>query len=132
MEALIIAVWVRRQEIAFQTARAQIQALLSQQGADDETIQKAFEDLKQCFFPYLANAQQEQKKQMRDVLEREVRRGPLAVVPQVDLFKPTIASKLAKGEKALQQRAALLQQGQLTNMDPFRTARRKTRRRGAS
>jgi hypothetical protein len=130
MEMFMILVWFRREELKFQTARANLQAMLSQQGADDKTIMEAFEDLKNCFFPYLNNQREEHVKQMRKALERELARGPLQVTPTMDMNAVKVAARLERGARQLRERAVMTQQGQLEELDRqvrFQQGRRRPR-----
>jgi hypothetical protein len=128
MEIIFLLVWNMRQKIEFQKARAELQALLSQKGAEPKEILQAFDDLRESFFPFDKNAREADLKEMRETLMREVSRGLLSLVPQVDLNRHKIASKLARGQKLLDERIAMQQRGRMESIDAFDRARRKPRR----
>ena len=105
MELLFLLVWNMRQRIEFQKSRSTLQALLSQQGAESKDIMGAFDDLRNAFFPFDKNEKEDEKRRLRDELMREVNRGPVAVTPMVDTYRPKIASKLARGQALMKERA---------------------------
>lgn len=105
MELLFLLVWNMRQRIEFQKARSTLQALLSQQGAESKEILSSFDDLRESFFPFDKNEKEDEKRRLRDELMKEVNRGPVVVVPMVDTYRPKIASKLARGQEILAERA---------------------------
>jgi hypothetical protein len=128
---MFLLVWKMRQSIEFQKSRALIQALMSQQGAQDEHIKKVFDDLKESFFPFDKNQRAAELKKMKDAMNYWVNHGPVVVVPQDDgKSQRRMASKLAKGAKDLAQRLTMEKQGSMVELDPFQKAKR--RQRGAS
>lgn len=126
MELLFLLVWNMRQKIEFQKARSTLQALLSQQGAESKQIMESFEDLREAFFPFDKNEKEDEKRRLRDELMKEVARGPVVVEPMVDLYRPKIASKLARGQEILEQR---IKYHEGAPIDEFRQAQRRPRRR---
>ena len=130
MEILFLVLWRMRQEIDFHKNRAVLQGLMSQQGADPKSIEKAFEDLRQSFFPFEKTQREEEVVVLRKVLDREMKRGALSVRPMVDMTQKKMSKKLAKGQESLQRRANMLRVGQLQKLDnsPLADARQKPRR----
>jgi DNA modification methylase len=127
MEMIFLMVWKRRQDIEFQKSRATLQALLSQKGAADKEILKAFEDLKDAFFPYDKNQKSDEIKKMREAMQKELKRGPLEISVIRDPDHKKTEAKLAKGQEVLRQGEALRREGRLQPMDPFDRARRRKR-----
>ena len=127
MEIVFLLVWNMRQKIEFQKARAELQALISQKGAESKEILAAFDDLRESFFPFDKNAKEADLKEMRSVLEREVARGALSLTPQVDLNRHKIASKLARGKANLEERIAMQKAGGMEAIDAFDRARQRAR-----
>lgn len=130
MEMVFLAVWKMRQSIEFQKTRVVVQAQMSQQGVEGKLIEKAFDDLRQAFFPFEKTQKQESNDMLRKALEREVARGGLSITPMQDLTKAGMRQKLNKGAHAIDQRADLLRQGRLKPIDqqsPFTTAKRRPR-----
>lgn len=127
MEILFLLVWNMRQEIEFQKQRVLVQAMLAQRGAEQEEIIKAFDHLRQVFFPYDKNAKKEELKKMRDVLQRSVAAGPMEVRPLVDTYLPKIKSSLERGQVSLKKKADMLRSGASVQLDPFEKARRRPR-----
>jgi len=133
METLFLVLWRMRQQVDFQKSRVLVQALMNQQGAEPKHIEEAFEDLRESFFPFEQAKRDEEIKDLKKVMHRELARGPMSVKPMVDMTRETMKKKLSQGQAALQERADLLQSGRLQNLDqgdPFERARR--RKRGAS
>lgn len=132
MGIMFILVWKMRQAIEFQKERALIQALMAQQGAHDDSIKKAFDDLKEAFFPFDKNQRETDLKKMRHAMEYWVKQGPVIIEAQDDgRNQKKMASKLVRGQQELAKRLSLERAGQSTDMDPIQTAMRKPRR-GAS
>jgi hypothetical protein len=130
MEMIFLAVWKMRQTIEFQKTRVVVQAQLSQQGVEGKLIEKAFEDLRQAFFPFEKTQREETNDLLRKALHKEVSRGALTIKPQMDLTRAQMRQKLTKGAMVVSQRADLLRQGRLKPIDqesPFLTARRRSR-----
>ena len=128
---MFLLVWKMRQSIEFQKSRALIQALMAQQGAQDDHIKKVFDDLKEAFFPFDKNQREAELKKMRDVMNYWVNHGPVVVIPQDDgKQQRKMASKLARGAKDLADRLSMEKQGAMKEIDPFQKAKRRTR--GAS
>lgn len=125
---MFLLVWKMRQSIEFQKSRAIIQALMSQQGAQDEAIKSAFTDLKDAFFPFDKNQKSAENKQFREILERNIKQGPLAVIPSEDQKqKRRSLSQIMRAEDALISRNKMKEQGKIQNMDPFTKAKRRPR-----
>ena len=117
-----------RQKIEFQKSRALIQALMSQQGAQDEHIKKVFDELNEAFFPFDKNQKESELKRMREAMRKAVSAGPLAVFAQDDgKAARTVASRLKKGQRNLEERKAQEAIGLTRSIDPFETARRRPR-----
>jgi len=133
MEILFLVLWRMRQQVDFQKSRVLVQALMNQQGAEPKHIEAAFEDLRESFFPFEKTVRDDEIKDLKKVMHRELARGPMAVKPMVDMTRDTMKKKLSQGQAALQEREALRRSGRLQNLDqedPFKKARQ--RRRGAS
>src|SRR5258708_5648124 len=97
---MFLLVFKMRQSIEFQKSRTLVQALMSQQGANDEHIKKAFDDLKEAFFPFDKNQRQAELKKMRDAMNYWINQGPVVVELQSDPKQERrMASKLARGQK---------------------------------
>lgn len=130
MEMIFLVVWKMRQNIEFQKTRVVVQAQMSQQGVEGKLIEKAFEDLRQAFFPFERTEREETIDSLRKALMKEVGRGGLSVKPMMDLTRAQMRQKLDKGAHALNQRAHLLKEGRLRSIDepnPFLSARRRPR-----
>lgn len=127
MEILFLMVWTMRQDIEFQKSRATLQALLSQKGADDKTILKAFEDLRNAFHPFDRVQKKEDEKHQKDALRRWIQHGPVEVQAQIDPNRRKVASRLRRGDKDLAQRKAMEIGGQVVGIDAFQRSRRRPR-----
>lgn len=130
MEMIFLAVWKMRQNIEFQKTRVVVQAQLSQEGVEGKLIEKAFEDLRQAFFPFEKTQKEESIDMLRKALHKEVGRGGLKITPMADLTRVQMRQKLTQGNMALDRRADLLKKGQLKSMDrpsPFVAAKRRPR-----
>ncbi len=123
-------VWKMRQTIEFQKSRIQAQGLLAQKDADDDTIKKVFEELKEAFFPFDRNEKMQESKQAREQLMREISRGPLLLTPLGDPSYPKNRSSLERGRQELAKRLSMEASGQSKEMDVFQKAQRRPR--GAS
>jgi hypothetical protein len=129
---MFLLVWKMRQAIDFQKQRSLIQALMAQQGAQDDTIKKVFDDLKDAFFPFDKNQRKQDIKKMKRDLDYWIKQGPVIVEPQDDgRNQRKIASRLAKGHQALANRLSMEKKGMTKEMDPFQKSKRKNRK-GAS
>jgi hypothetical protein len=117
---LVILIWKMRQDREFHTSRAQIQATVSShKDGDKDAIQKAYDDLRNSFFPYNKNDKDAETVRMRETMLKEIARGPLRVTLKEDpAAARKIASKLVRGQQAMEQRAALLRAGAIQKMDP--------------
>lgn len=125
---MFLLVFKMRQSIEFQKSRALIQALMSQQGANDEHIKKAFDDLKGAFFPFDSNQRTAELKKMRDAMTYWVNHGPVVVEAQSDgRQEKRMASKLARGQRELESRKAQEKSGRIVGLDPFEKAKRRSR-----
>ena len=129
MEILFLVLWRMRQQIEFHKSRVVVQSLLSQEGVSGESIEKAFEDLRNAFFPFEENAKSAEEEKLRKVLYRELARGPLKVTPMVDVTKEGLKQKLHQGQQELKEQARQLQTGRLRplDQDPFEKSRRRKR-----
>jgi len=127
MEMVFLMVWKARQNIEFQKSRSLVQALLSQKGAESHEIEKAFADLKEAFFPFDRNVRKAELEKMRMAMADELKRGPLSVMPLQDITKRRFSSKLTEGETKIRQRASMLQEGKIVDIDTFRQAQRRPR-----
>ena len=134
MEILFLVLWRMRQELAFQQSRSAVQSMLSQQGADSKSIEKAFEDLKNSFFPFEKTQRAEEIEILKKVMSKELKRGALSVRPMIDLTRAKNKKKLERGDRILKQRASQLRQGALKPLekDPFLKAKRRRKRSSAS
>jgi hypothetical protein len=125
---MFLLVWKMRQSIEFQKSRALIQALMSQQGAQDDNIRKVFDELKEAFFPFDKNQRTAELKKMRDAMNYWVKHGPVVIERQDDGGNSRkMASRLRSGQKSLAERAAQEKQGGTVKLDPFQKAKRRTR-----
>lgn len=125
---MFLLVYQMRQRIEFQKSRSLIQALMSQQGAQDEHIKKAFEDLKEAFFPFDKNQRSAELKKMRQAMDYWVKHGPVIVEAQDDgRQQKKMASKLLRGQKDLADRISQEKQGKISGLDPFEKAKRRSR-----
>ena len=130
MEALFLVLWKMRQWIEFQKNRTVVQALLSQEGASDKVIAKTFEDLKEAFFPFEGNQREVEIEKLRKILNQELRRGPLKVVPLVDVTRAQLKHRLDQGQQAVKEQAELLRRGKLRMLDRDPFAKKRGRKRG--
>jgi hypothetical protein len=130
MEMIFLAIWKMRQNVKFQETRVLVQAMLSQQGVEGKLIEKAFEDLKQAYFPFEKTRVEEEKDMLKKALQKEVARGGMRVTPMADMTRPMMKQKLNRGTRLLNQKAELLKEGRLKPLDqgtPFTTAKRRPR-----
>lgn len=104
METFHLLIWKMRQDIEFQKSRATLQALMNQKGAESKHIEEAFKDLRSAFFPFEKNQRKQEVGNLRQLMLREVARGALSVVPQVDMDHKKMANRLARGQERLYQR----------------------------
>ena len=134
MEILFLVLWRMRQQIEFQKNRAIVQALMSQQGSEGEAIEKAFDDLRESFFPFEKKQRSVEIANLKKVMDTELARGALKVTPMVDLTRSTMKQKLAQGQEALTQRAEMLRAGKLRTLDgdPMEAAKRRQRKQAAA
>lgn len=101
---------------------------MSQQGANDEHIKKAFDDLKEAFFPFDKNQRHAELKKMKDAMNYWVNHGPVVIEAQPDgRQEKKMASKLARGLRDLESRRAQEKSGRLVELDPFDKAKRRSR-----
>lgn len=124
---MFLLVYKMRQSIEFQKSRALIQAMASQQGAENEHIRKAYDDLKEAFFPFDKNQREAELKKMRSAVEHWVKHGPVVVTVD-DAYQQQdrqrkMGVKLAKGQAKLAERYTQ----KTESLDPFQKARRRTR-----
>lgn len=132
MEILSLVLWRMRQQIEFQKSRVIVTALLNQQGAEPKHIEKAYDDLRESFFPFEQSEREEEISVLKKVMEKELARGPLSVKPMVDLTRDKVKKKLAKGQQILQEKADRLKKGSLRNLDRDPFAQARGRKRSAS
>lgn len=117
-----------RQSIEFQKSRALVQALMSQQGANDEHIKKVFDDMKEAFFPFDRNQRNSEIKKMRDAMNYWVGQGPVVVQAEADPRQEKLrASKLARGQRDLENRIAQDKSGRIVGLDPYDRAKHRSR-----
>jgi hypothetical protein len=125
---MFLLVFKMRQSIEFQKSRAIVQALISQQGAQDENIKKAFDDLKEAFFPFDRNQRQAELKKMREAMKYWINQGPVVVEAQMDPRQGRrMASKLARGQRSLEERKEQEKTGRIVGLDAFEKAKRRKR-----
>lgn len=125
---MFLLVFKMRQSIEFQKSRALVQALMSQQGANDEHIKKAFTDMKEAFFPFDKNQRTAELKKMRDAVNYWVNHGPVVIEAQSDgRHEKKMASKLARGQRELEAHKAQEKAGRIVGLDPFAKAKRRSR-----
>lgn len=125
---MFLLVYHMRQKIEFQKSRALIQGLMSQKDAQDESIRKVFDELKEAFFPFDKNQRVAEIKKMREAMDYWVKQGPVVVEAQDDGKQSRrMASKLLRGKKDLEERKTQEKQGRMVDIDPFEKAKRRTR-----
>lgn len=125
---MFLLVFKMRQSIEFQKSRALIQALMSQQGANDDHIKKAFDDMKEAFFPFDRNQKDAELKKMKDAMNYWVNHGPVVIESQPDgRQEKRMASKLARGQRDLSNRLSKDSSGLVVDMDPFSKAKHRKR-----
>lgn len=125
---MFLLVFKMRQSIEFQKSRTLVQSLMSQQGANDEHIKKAFDDLKEAFFPFDKNQKQAELKKMRDAMTYWVNQGPVVIEAQSDGRQDKrVASKLARGQRDLTNRMSQDKSGRLVGIDAFSKAKNRNR-----
>lgn len=126
---MFLLVFKMRQSIEFQKSRVIVQALMSQKGAQDDLIKKAYEDMREAYFPYDKNQRKAELKKMKDAMTFWVNHGPVVVEAQADpRQQKRTASRLAQGQKDLSLRVAQQKAGQATALDPFTSAIRRPRK----
>jgi len=131
-EIMFLLLWRMRQDIELAKQRAMIQALIGQEGAEQEKTSKAFDDLREAFFPFDKKERGHEIKKAREYLLREISKGPLSVTPMIDLDLKKNAGKLSRGAARMAQKAELTKQGSLQNIDAQTRARQGRRTRSAS
>lgn len=125
---MFVLVYHMRQKIEFQKSRALIQAMMAQQGAENDLIKKVFEDLKEAFFPFDKNQRTSELKNMKQAMDYWVKHGPVVVEAQGDAKQDRrIASKLKRGQQDLADRKTQEKQGRMVGIDPFQKAKRRAR-----
>ena len=129
MEILYMVLWRMRQQIEFQKSRAVIQSLMSQQNVQGEAIEKAFEDLRNAFFPFEQGQKEAEVDTLKKVMFREIARGPLSVTPMVDLTRTRVKQKLALGQAEMREKADMLRSGRLRPLDQDLLKKARTRER---
>lgn len=91
LESLILMVWQMREMIRLRETRAITQAILSA-GSEREEMHKAamdaWDNFVDEFMPYQRGKRKRQDHTAVNFLKEEVARGPLRVVPLVQLGKP--------------------------------------------
>lgn len=129
MEMLFLVLWRMRQQIEFQKSRVIIQALLNQQGAEAKHIEDAFKDLRNAFFPFEESQKDEEIRDLKKVMHKELARGALVVKPMADLTRESVKKKLVQGQEEMEYTASLRQTGRLQSLDrdPLLSARRRPR-----
>jgi len=135
MEILFLVLWRMRQQIEFQKSRSVVQALMSQQGSEGKAIEKAFDDLRESFFPFEKRQKSVEISELKKAMQQELGRGALRVTPMVDLTKVKMQQKLSQGQEALSQKAELLRSGRLQPLgatDAIQEARHRVRKQAAA
>jgi len=90
LEPLIILVWRMREDANFYQNRAVVQAMAAGE-KDGDAVDKAWKKYVDAKFPYYAATLQKSDNAALAVLERERKRGPLVVTPQIPM---TVTSKV--------------------------------------
>ena len=132
MEILYMVLWRMRQQIEFHKSRALMQALMSQQGVEGEPVEKAFEDLRNAFFPFEQGQKEEEISSLKKVMMREISRGALSVVPMADMTKTRVKQDLARGQANMREKADMLRSGRLKPLDRDLLQAARSRARSAS
>ncbi len=128
LEMVFLMVWKMRQQIDFQKNRVTVQALLSQKGAETEHISKAFEDLKDAFFPYDKNEKTAELKRLKQIMYSELSKGPLEIQALEDPNRKKVAGRLARGQSDLAKKETESLRGRLARIDPLEKARQRSRK----
>jgi hypothetical protein len=117
MEILYMVLWRMRQQIDFHKSRALMQALMSQQGVNAEHIEKAFEDLRNSFFPFEQHQKEEEVESLKKIMFKEIARGALSVTPMVDMTRTRVKQDIARGQANIREKADMLRSGRLKPLD---------------
>ena len=105
-----------RQEIEFQRTRSIVQAVILAGAENSEDISKAFQVFTDASFPYQPAKEKEEKLSMKQVLDKEVSKGPLSLTIMEQPTKSDRA-KLKRGLAALEERVALQKSGRSRSLD---------------
>ena len=116
MEIVFILLWRMRQEIEFQRTRSIVQAVILAGAENSEDISKAFQVFTDASFPYQPAKEKEEKLSMKQVLDKEVSKGPLSLTIMEQPTKSDRA-KLKRGLAALEERVALQKSGRSRSLD---------------
>lgn len=125
MELAFLLVWKMRQNIEFQKSRSMVQALMSQTGAQTENITKAFDDLKEAFFPHDKTNKKIEIKHMREQLNKAMAKGPLSITPMSDPNEKKTKPRLERGQAELRRHAAMSETGKLSKLDKASPVRKR-------
>lgn len=99
--------------------------IATQQGGDTKALKEAWEETRSAFFPYRQHSEKSEVNKLKEVMAREQQRGPMTVTPLADPDRHKIASKLERGERQLQAKAAMKRTGQAVDLDPFEKRKRR-------
>lgn len=80
LETLFIMVQIRREASRLMEVRSVVQALQDESETGQAT-QEAFNDFRLALMPYLMQDERDARKQFREVMNRELRMGPMRVRP---------------------------------------------------
>lgn len=80
MERLFLIVWKMRQDQEFQKSRVLVQSLMLMMGKEEnEVAKRAYDDLRNAFFPYDRNEGVQETHELKKLIQKEHARGPLRV-----------------------------------------------------
>lgn len=123
MEILFMLLWRMREEKEFNKNRALIQANVLNLKEPKAAID-AFRDYQNSWMPFIKRTKELEDKKFKEIMLREIERGPVRVIPMRTERPKGIKQGLKKGEEAIRKRAQLLKEGKLKSLDPFRRRRR--------
>jgi hypothetical protein len=110
-EALFLTVWLKRQEAEVMKARMFAQAFAELGGGEGHemkaTVQN-YKDLLSVMLPYMEQQRGNKDQEMKQFMEREVKKGVVLFQPQLDTRSPLVdrAEKMALPDDFRQKLAA--------------------------
>lgn len=92
MESVLLLVWQMRQEIEYYAVRAVVQASIDPD--EGKSTQDAWKSFTEQFYPYLMEQVKRGDRAAVEYLVKEVKKGPLRVIPLMPLVKSRMRKKI--------------------------------------